>query len=360
MKGIKLPVFAVILLCSVVHFGCDSGSELFLENEEKGEMEYEYVEVDLALMAELDQMTDTDAIKGEPQIEFFDDREPIKRFWSYEDYYTSVDLISEKSRLTGDPILIHQSLRQYLEYKHVIPIEELALVNYEGRLIIGDTLYTLAGTSYTKQHVDDSDAEVVDLSVFDPSEEIRDYLSKLLQDQGASRVTDVLISRKSVNSSGVQSGCGRPDDFGFAGGVHPARSVEHTDMCASDFNYSSIKANPGDDEFTSNSPGAVLMWNTSYQTWSGSGRGIANTQFFKYRDSNGGYFLDYVSSTDLPDTQTASVSVTVITSRGSKSGHGILSTWATKRRTRGRSTRSTHSASLGGVSGLPAYYRIDY
>ena len=358
MKGIKLPVFAVILLCSVVHFGCDSGSELFLENEEKGEMEYEYVEVDLALMAELDQMTDTDAIKGEPQIEFFDDREPIKRFWSYEDYYTSVDLISEKSRLTGDPILIHQSLRQYLEYKHVIPIEELALVNYEGRLIIGDTLYTLAGTSYTKQHVDDSDAEVVDLSVFDPSEEIRDYLSKLLQDQGASRVTDVLISRKSVNSSGVQSGCGRPDDFGFAGGVHPARSVEHTDMCVANFNYPSIIVNPTDSELTSNAPGAVVMWNTSYKTWTGARRGIANTQFFKYRDVNDGRGLDYVLSSDLPVGQAATVNVTVTTSRGSRNGSGRLSTWASIRRTRGRSTRSKHSATFGGVSGLPDEHPI--
>ena len=51
MKNIKLPIFAAILLCSVVHFGCDSGSKLFLEKEENGEMEYEYVEVDLALMA---------------------------------------------------------------------------------------------------------------------------------------------------------------------------------------------------------------------------------------------------------------------------------------------------------------------
>ena len=358
MKNTTLPVVA-ILLCSVVYFGCDTGSELFVEKEKNGDLEYEYVEVDLALMAKLGRMTDTDAVGGEPQIEFFDDREPIKRFWSEEDYYISADLIWEKSRLTGEPILIHQSLQRYLEYQQLIPIEELALVNYEGRLIIGDTLYTLSETSYLVQHIDGPVVEKIDLSAFDPSREIKDYLTKLLQDQGASRLTDVLVLGKSTNSSGIQSGCGRPNDFGFAGGVHPARSIRYTDMCVVDFNYPSIKANPGDNEFTSNSPGAVVMWNTSYSIgrWR---RGIANTRFFKYRDSNGGYFLDYVSSTDLPNVQDAYVSVTVITSWGRRSSSGTLSTWASNRRTGGRSTRSIHTATLRGASGLPINYPIDY
>ena len=358
MKNNKLPILAAILLCAVAHFGCGTDSDLFLEEEENKEMEYEYVEVDLALMAKLGQMTDTDVVGGEPQIEFFDDQEPIKRFWSYEDYYTSADLISEKSRLTDEPILIHQSLQRYLEYKQLIPPEELALVNYEGRLIIGDTLYTLAGTSYMKQHVDDPVAEVIDLSVFDPSREMKNYLSSLLEDQGLSRLTDALISRKSANSYGVQSGCGSPNDFGFAGGSNPARSVRYTDMCASDFDYPSIKANPSDTTFTSNSPGAVVMWNTSYTTWTRARRGIANTQFFKYRDSNGGYFLDYVSSADLPDGQATSVSVTVVTTLGRSYGHGTLSTWASTRRKRNRGTSSWHSASLSGVSGLPINYHV--
>ena len=110
------------------------------------------MEVDLALIAKLDEIGDTDAAGGEPQIKFFDDQEPIKRFRSSEDYHISADLIWKQSRLAGEAILIHRSLQQYLEYKYFIPIEELALVNYEGRLIIGDTLYTLSGTSYMKQH----------------------------------------------------------------------------------------------------------------------------------------------------------------------------------------------------------------
>ena len=232
-------------------------------------------------------------------------------------------------------------------------------MNYEGRLAIGDTLYTLAGTSYMKQHVDDPVAEVIDLSAFDPSREMKDYLTKLLQDQGASRLTDVLVLGKSTNSSGIEVNCARPSDFGFAGGTNPARSNEHTDMCTWDFDYPSIKANPGDNEFTSNSPGAVVMWNTSYKTWTGARRGIAHTRFFKYRDANGGYFLDYVSNTDLPSGQAASVSVRVTTSRGSSSSSGILSTWASKRRTRGRGTRSTHTAVLRGVSGLPINHPVN-
>jgi len=252
MKDTKLPIFVVILLCLFAHFGCDSGSELFLGKEEKGAMEYEYVEVDLALMAKLDQITDEDAAGGEPQIEFFDDREPIRRFWSYEDYYTSVDLISKKSRLTGEPILLHQFLQKYLEYKHLIPIEELALVNYEGRLIIEDTLYTLAGTSYTKQHIDDLNTEVVNLSVFDPSRKMRDYLSKLIQDQGTLRVTDALISQMSAKSSEEKYPCNKPNYFTFVGGSDPTRSSD-TDMCVADFNYPSIRVNPTDYKRTSNS-----------------------------------------------------------------------------------------------------------
>ena len=356
MKNTTLPVVA-ILLCSVVYFGCDTGSELFVEKEKNGAMEYEYVEVDLALMAKLGQMTDANAVGGEPQIEFFDDRLPIKRFWSEEDYYISADLIWEKSRLTGEPILIHQSLQRYLEYEQLIPLEELALVNYEGRLIIGDTLYTLAGTSYMKQHVDGPVVEEIDLSAFDPSQEMKDYLTKLLQNQGASRLTDVLVLGKSTNSSEVHS-CGEPNNFGFVGGSNPTRSVDHTDMCIENFNYPSIRVNPTDSEFTSNSPGAVVMWNTSYKTWTGARRGIANTQFFKYRVVNGGSVLDYVNSADLPNGQVASVRVTVTTSRGSSRSSGRLLTWASKRRTRGRTTRSVHSATFGGVSGLPHNFAI--
>lgn len=360
MKIFKTYVFAAILLCSVVHFGCDTGSELVLEREQKGELEYEYVEVDLALKAKLDQMADTDAVGGEPQIEFYDDREPIRRFWSSEDYLISADLIWENSHLTGAPIRIHQSLERYLEYQYLIPIEELALVNYEGRLIIGDTLYTLSETSYLVQHVDGPVTEEIELSIFDPSREMKDYLTKLLKDHGASRLTDVLVTRKSANSSGVQSGCGRPNDFGFAGGVHPARSIRYTDMCTADFNYPKARVNSYDADLTLNAPGAVVMWNTSYTTWTGlSRRGIANTQFFKYRTSPSTRFLDYLRASDLPSGQIASVRATAITSYGSSTRYGILSVWASKRRRGGRGTRSRHSATLSGVSGLPSNYTIN-
>lgn len=361
MKNIRFSVFAAILLCSVVHFGCDTGSELVLEQEQKGELEYEYVEVDLALKAKLDQMADTDAVGGEPQIEFYDDREPIKRFWSEEDYLISADLIWENSRLTGAPIRIHQSLERYLEYQHLIPIEELALVNYEARLIIGDTLYTLSETSYLVQHIDGPVDEEIDLSTFDPSREMKDYLTKLLQDHGASRLTDVMVLRKSKDPCEKDFPCGKPSRFGFLAGSDPTRSVDHTRICVADFNYPMLRVNSHDSVFTPNAPGAVLMWNTSYTTrWGGvkRRRGIANTQFFKYRKMNNTSGLDYVRSRDIPNEKSASVSVTVTTSRGSKSSSGRLSTWSSMRRTGGRGTRSKHSATFSGVSGLPKDYCI--
>ena len=358
----RIYVFAAILLCSVVHFGCDTGSELVLEREQKGELEYEYVEVDLALKAKLDQMVDTDAVGGEPQIEFYDDREPIRRFWSSEDYLISADLIWENSHLTGAPIRIHQSLERYLEYQYLIPIEELALVNYEGRLIIGDTLYTLSETSYLVQHIDGPVDEEIDLSTFDPSREMKDYLTELLQDHGASRLSDVLVLRKSEDPCEKNDyPCNKPDYFAFVGGSDPTRSVDHTRLCVADFNYPKLRINPHDSDLTPNAPGAVLMWNTSYTTrWGGvtRRRGIANTQFFKYRKINTSDALDYVRSTDLPNGQSTSVSVTVTTSRGSKSSSGRLSTWSSMRRTGGRGTRSKHSATFSGVSGLPKDYCV--
>jgi len=340
-----------------MYFGCDSGSELFIEDNDKPELEYEDVEVDLDLMAKLSQISEEDAVGGEPQIEFYDDQQPIKRFRSYDDFYTSTDLIAENSRLTGAPVMIHGALKQYLEYQFFVPSEELAFVNYKGQLIIGDTLYTLIGTSYQKQHVDDQVSEIIDLSLFNPSDEVRDILSQLLIKQGLTRVSDALTLNHHSKSAGVQSGCGRPDDFGFVGGSDPTRSVRHTDMCVADFNYPSIRVDPSDYEFTSNAPGAVVMWNTSYTTWTGARRGIANTQFFKYRVVNGGRALAYLNSFDIPHGLTTQVKVTVYTKHYFSSKVGALSVWESVPRNRG--TSSKHSASYQGVTGLPNYYPIN-
>ena len=354
MLSIRFTIFAIILFCSAVHFGCDTGSELFAEESGNQELEYKYVEVDVALMAKLDEMADTDAVVGEPQIKFFADRDPIKRFKSREDYEISVDLTWEQSRLLGEPILIHQSLQRYLRYKHLVPVEELALVNYEGRLIIGDTLYTLAGTSYMKQHVDETAAEVMNLSVFDPSRELKEYLNRLLQDQGVSRLTDAMISHKSAKSSTKEPACNAPNYFAFVGGSDPTRSVRGTHMCVWDFNYPKIKVDPGDTRFTENAPGAVLMWNTAYTTWTGFRRGIARTQFFKYRVvHNGASALDYVRDSDVPQHQRVTVKVMVQTSIGTSTRSGRLVTWASRSRRARRGVGSEHSATWSGVSGLP-------
>ena len=54
-------------------------------------------------------------------------------------------------------------------------------------------------------------------------------------------------------------------------------------MCVHDFNYSGIKVDPGDLGYTPNAPGAIVMWNTSYTTWSGAPWAEAYTAFYKYR-----------------------------------------------------------------------------
>jgi len=346
-----------VLVCCIVYFGCDSGSGLYITEEDKPDLEYEYVEVDLDLMAKLSQISEEDAIGGEPQIEIYYDQQPIKRFRSYHDFYTSTDLIAENSRLTGAPILIHGALKQYLEYQYFVPSEELAFVNYAGQLIIGDTLYTLVGTSYQKQHIDDQVSENIDLYLFNPSDEIIDILSQLLIKEGVTRVSDVLTLNHNSKSAGFQSGCGRPDDFGFVGGSDPTRSVRHTNMCVADFNYPSIRVDPSDYEFTSNAPGAVVMWNTSYTTWTGARRGIANTRFFKYRVVNGGRALAYLNSFDIPYGVTSQVKVTVYTRYHSSTDVGTLSVWASVSRKKG--TTSRHSATYQGVTGLPDNYPIN-
>lgn len=196
---------------------------------------------------------------------------------------------------------------------------------------------------------------MTNLSVFDPSQEMKEYLNRFLQDQGGSRLTDAMNSHKSAKSSTVEPSCSKPNYFGFVGGSDPTRSVRYTDMCVADFNYPKIKVNSTDLKFTSNVSGAVVMWNTSYTTWTGARRGIARTQFFKYRVTNSGPALDYVRNSDVPNKQR----VTVQTSIGRSSSSGRLVTWASKRRYRKRGTGSKHSATWDGVSGLPENHWID-
>lgn len=71
MKNANFTIFAVILLCSAVHFGCDTGSELVTEKAGNQKMEYRYMEVDLALIAKLGEIGDADVAGGEPQIKNF-------------------------------------------------------------------------------------------------------------------------------------------------------------------------------------------------------------------------------------------------------------------------------------------------
>jgi len=195
------------------------------------------------------------------EIEFIEEKFSIKRFRSFEDYGITTALILEQSHLTETPIQIHESLRYYLKFKRLIPYVELALANHESKLIVGDTLYSLHGNSYSKQKIDSSGYQSFELVEHDPIEAMTAHLTLFMQTKGTSRVTEAWARHKSLNLSGIDESCGGPNDFDFVS--DPSRNTQHTDMCVMDFNYPRIKINPNDIGFTPNAPGAVVMWNTS-------------------------------------------------------------------------------------------------
>ena len=189
-----------------------------------------------------------------------------------------------------------------------------------------------------------------------------------MQDQKASRVTEALLTvSKSENFSEIQSGCGRPNTFEFMS--NPTRNNSYTDMCVQDFSYPSVKVDPSDLNRTPNAPGAVVMWNTSYTTWTGARRSIAYTRFYKYRKINDKSTLSILANSDLPSNVAISTKVTVETRRKSWIGcsrknvsnteYGGISTYASVRRCARRGTWSWHTASLTGVSSLPIRYNIN-
>lgn len=135
-------------------------------------------------------------------------------------------MISEKARLTGKPISIHRSLEPYLKFKRSIPLAELASVNHEGKIIVGDTLYSLQSNSYTKRHIDGPVIQTVELLETDPVQAMANYLTEIMRAKRVSRITEALGLRKSAGLAGIQDGCGGQDDFDFVS--NPAHN-EHTE-----------------------------------------------------------------------------------------------------------------------------------
>ncbi len=357
--------FVFCLFLVSIFVGCDSSSDYFIEES----LEYEYVELDTTKMAALELVEEKSSIKGEPLIEFISEHSLIKRFSTLDDFYIAAELVAEEARLIGTPILIHEALQEYLRFGHTIPLSELSLVNHEGKIIIGDTLYSLHGNSYSKRHIDGNLTHDVELTEFDPVEEIAVYLTTFIQARGVSRVTDALIPRKSASGlKGVQASCGIPDNLDFAPGAYIGKS-ENTDICVWDFTYPGIR-NSGAVGYSPNVPGAVVMWNSSYRSWTGGSRGEAYTVFYKYQTVDGSSELHRVRYGDLPTRQVAISKATVTTFKRrswwrcssvrtrSNTSYGELSTRVSIDRCNGTGTRSEHTASLTNVFSLPSAYRI--
>lgn len=354
------------MFCFVsVLMGCDSGSDYFTEES----LEFEYVELDTAKMAVLELEDEERSINGEPLVEFTSERSLIKRFQTPDDFYITAELIAEEARLIGTPIIIHESLKEYLRFQHTIPLSELSLVNHQGKIIIGDTLYSLNGDYYTKRHIDSDVNHEVELTEIDPIGEIGSYLTSIIQVSGVTRVTDALnVLKSDSGSQGVQRSCGTPEDHEFAPGSYIGRS-DNTDICVWDFTYPGIR-NSGDVGYTPNVPGAVAMWNTSYRSWVGGSRGEAYTVFYKYQTESGISSLHTVSYGDLPTGQVAISKATVTTFKRrswwrcssvrtrSNTSYGELYTRTSIDRCNGTGTQSEHTASLTNVTNLPSAYSI--
>ncbi len=356
MKRITLLLYLSFALgLSILVMNCNNDSVYH-----EPELNFENVEVSEKMLDYLENLYETGSPEREPTIEFTSHPAPIKRFRSFEDYDITVDLLDAHSRLTGQPVKIHQSLEPYLRYRRIIPAVELSLVNHEGKIIIGDTLFSLLGDSYAIRPLHGNDSHTFPFNIFDPVKAVAEHLTAAMHTHGASRVTEIWAA-----ASKTLSGCGGPDDFTFVS--DPSRS-SYTDICVADFTYAYIRVNSEDCGFTPNAPGAVVMWNTSYVTWSGLAWAEAYSRFYKYRLINGQSVLDIVTQSDLPQGMIASAEATVSTKkrkgfgcsktkRRTNTDYGGLSMRADIKRYAGTGTTSKHTLRIDGASGLP---RADY
>ena len=282
------------------------------------------------------------------------------RFRSFEDYDVTFDLLDAHSRLTGQPVTVHQLLKPYLKYLRIIPAVEHSLVNHEGKITIGDTLFNSLGDSYTIRPLHGIDSRTIPFNIFDPIKAVAEHLTAAIHTHGASRVTEIWNA-----ASNTLSGCGGPDDDTV---VSDRSRNSFTDICVAHSTYACIRVNLGDCGFTPNTPGAVVMWNISYVTWSGLAWAEAYSRFYKYRLIDGQSVLDIVTQSDLPQGMIASAEATISTKKRKRFGcsktkrrtntdYGGLSMRADIKRYAGSGTTSKHTLRIDGASGLP---RADY
>ena len=144
-----IPPYVTILSSLIILFvlaGCDSSTDLSISES----LEFEYIEVDSTKMLSLEILSDQDStVSEQPQIEFVSGRSLIKRFSTYSDFHFISGVVADEARLMGSPILINESLKEYIRFEHTIPLSDLSLLNHNGRVVIADTLYSLHGNSYS-------------------------------------------------------------------------------------------------------------------------------------------------------------------------------------------------------------------
>ncbi|MCY4000919.1 MAG: hypothetical protein OXF84_08970, partial [Bacteroidetes bacterium] len=223
--------------------------------------------------------------------------------------------------------------------------------------------------SYSKRHIDGAVVQEINLIEIDPVEDMAHFLTQIIQTNNLSKVTDIANSPDvSLKHYGIQRACDSPDNFEFSSRAYPGRS-SHTDMCVWDFRYPGLRRT-GAVGYTSNVPGAIVMWNSSYRTWTQGSHAEAYTVFYKYQTAGGNTELYRLNYGDLPSGQVAisKVTVTTLKSRSwgrcssektrSSTSYGETYARSSIGRCNRRGTMSTHTASLTNVLGLPADYKI--
>ncbi len=184
--------------------------------------DFEYVTIDAQEIESLEALAASGAQAQAPTFEFNAGNRPVQRFASAAEYEGALDFTMEESTLRGVPIKIHHALRRYVKFSRMVPMIELAMVNQDGQLIVGDTLYTLRNASYSKRHIASQEEATFPLEKFDPSATMESRLNAELTKRQLSSVVELFGAQ---GATGELSGCGRSNDFDFL--RNPARRDEY-------------------------------------------------------------------------------------------------------------------------------------
>ena len=166
----KYPIPTALLcvfLAGLLVLGCEQPVQ---EEQSQIELDFVYAEVDQELVASAEALaaaleaeepcaSDANASKAEScvateeveeedevEVKFAEKRGPILRFKTREDYEKMVIALETNAELGDLVIEVPASLSEYVDSELYLAASELSYFNHEGKIIIGDTLYALAGT----------------------------------------------------------------------------------------------------------------------------------------------------------------------------------------------------------------------